>query len=119
MLDTSTIGLIQVEKSRIPEDDLMEIVLEAGATDMTTEDDLYEITTPPEAFEDVRSALEAKSIPVTMAEITMQPQNTIKLDGKQAEQMIKLYEAFDEHDDVQKVYANFDIDETTLEQLSN
>ncbi len=113
------IGFIQVEKARIPEDDLMEIVLEAGATDMTTEDEVYEIITPPEAFEDVRSALEAKSIPVAMAEITMQPQNTIKLDGKQAEQMLKLYEAFDEHDDVQRVYANFDIDEKTMEQLSN
>ncbi len=113
------IGLIQVEKARIPEDDLLEIVLEAGATDMSTEDDLYEITTPPEAFESVRSALEAKSIPVASAEITMTPQTTVKLEGKHAEQMIKLYEAFDDNDDVQKVYANFDIDEETLEQLSN
>jgi len=113
------IGLIQVEKERVPEDDLMEIVLEAGATDMTTEDDVYEITTPPETFESVRSALDAKSIPVMMAEVTKLPQTTVKLEGKQAEQMIKLYEAFDENEDVQKVYANFDIDEETMEQLSN
>ncbi|MCK4858647.1 MAG: YebC/PmpR family DNA-binding transcriptional regulator [candidate division Zixibacteria bacterium] len=111
-------GLIQIEQAKIGEDDLMEIVLDAGATDIDTDGDLYEVTTPPDNFEDVRAALEAKGIEMISAEITRVPQNTVRLESKQAEQMIKLFEALDEHDDIQKVYANFDIDDEILEQLS-
>lgn len=111
-------GFIQVECSQIGEDELMEIVLEAGATDMVTSDGSYEISATPEAFEDVRSALEAKGVETANAEVTMIAQNTVKLEGKYAEQMIKLYEELDDLDDVQNVYANFDIDDELLEQLS-
>jgi YebC/PmpR family DNA-binding regulatory protein len=111
-------GLIQIETDKIGEDELLEIVLEAGATDMDVQDDLYEITTPPDAFGEVQGALETKNIETASAEVTLVPQNTVKLDGKHAEQMIKLYEALDEHDDVQNVYANFDIDDEILERLS-
>jgi YebC/PmpR family DNA-binding regulatory protein len=112
------IGLIQVESDKIDEEQLMEIVLDAGASDFEVLEDLYEITTAPEALEDVVEALENKGIETALAEITMKPQNTVRLEGKHAEQMIKLYEALDEHDDVQKVYANFDIADEVLEQLS-
>ena len=111
-------GLIQIEKEKIGEDELLEIVLEAGATDLSLLDDLYEITTPPDAFDAVQSALEAKGVEMVSAEVTMVPQNTVKLEGKHAEQMIRLYEALDENEDVQNVYANFDIDDDILEQLS-
>jgi YebC/PmpR family DNA-binding regulatory protein len=111
-------GMIRIETDKIEEDSLLEIVLEAGATDVITADDSYEISTTPDAFEQVRSALEAKGIEMAEAEIAMVPQNTVKLEGKQAEQMIRLYEELDELDDVQHVYANFDIDDELLEQLS-
>jgi YebC/PmpR family DNA-binding regulatory protein len=111
-------GFIEVEKSRIGEDELLELVLDAGASDLSSEGETYEVTTPPEAFETVRATIEKKGIPMISAEVTLVPQNTVKLEGKQAEQMIKLYDALDENDDIQKVYANFDIDEATLEKLS-
>lgn len=111
-------GVIEVEKAKIAEDDLLELALEAGATDLSSEGDVFEITTPPEEFENVRAAIEKKGIPMVSAEVSKVPQNFVKLDAKHAEQMIKLYEALDEHDDVQKVYANFDIDDDILEKLS-
>lgn len=111
-------GLIEVETSKAPEDTLLELALEHGASDMTTEGDLFEITTPPDVFETVRAALESKGIPMASAEITMIPSNSVRLEGKHAESMIKLYEALEDHDDIQKAYANFDIDDAVLEQLS-
>lgn len=111
-------GYIEIDKSRISEDELLEMALDAGATDLSSEGPTYEITTPPERFENVRSVVEKKGIAMISAEVTMIPQNTVKLEGKHAEQMIKLYDALDENDDIQKVYANFDIDEETLEKLS-
>jgi YebC/PmpR family DNA-binding regulatory protein len=111
-------GVIEVEKSKISEDELLELALEAGANDVSSQGDVYEIATAPEAFEAVRLAVEKKGLPMVSAEVSRQPQNFVKLNAKQAEQMIKLYEALDEHDDVQKVYANFDIDDEILEKLS-
>jgi YebC/PmpR family DNA-binding regulatory protein len=111
-------GVIEVEKSRISEDELLELALEAGANDVSSQGDIYEITTAPEAFETVRLAVEKKGLPMVSAEVSRVPQNFVKLDAKHAEQMIKLYESLDEHDDVQKVYANFDIDDEILEKLS-
>jgi YebC/PmpR family DNA-binding regulatory protein len=110
-------GVIEVEKSRIGEDELLELALEAGANDVSSEGDVYEITTAPDAFEAVRLAVEKKGLPMVSAEVSKVPQNFVKLDAKHAEQMIKLYESLDEHDDVQKVYANFDIDDEILEKL--
>lgn len=110
-------GVIEVEKSRIGEDELLELALEAGANDVTSQGEVYEIVTAPETFEAVRVAVEKKGLPMVSAEVSKVPQNFVKLDAKHAEQMIKLYESLDEHDDVQKVYANFDIDDEILEKL--
>ena len=113
-----SMGVITVETSVVDEDTLMEIAIEAGASDMTNAGDVYEITTPPSDLETVRQALEAKSIPITSAETTMIPQNTVALNEKQAETMLKLYEALEDHDDVQSVYSNFDIADDIMEKLA-
>ena len=84
---------------------------------MVSEDELYEIYTGFEDFQDVKNNLEEKNIFLESAELTMIPQNTIKVEGKQAEQLMKLIEIFDEHDDVQNVYANFDIDDQEIERI--
>jgi YebC/PmpR family DNA-binding regulatory protein len=114
-------GYITVErdKTTLKEDELMEIAIDAGASDFSTDDDsLYEVFTEFNNFDKVRAAIESKGVPLGTAEITMIPQTQVKLEGKEAESMIKLYESLEENDDVQKVYANFDIDEKTLERLS-
>ncbi len=111
-------GVIRIPKDRANEDDLMDLAIEAGAEDLATEDDNYEIYTPFADFYKVRSAIEEKGFPIESAEITMIPQNYIKLDGKKAEQMLRLMSLLDEHDDIQDVYANFDIDDELMEQLS-
>ena len=111
-------GIIQVNKQKVDEEELMMTVLDAGALDMTLEDDYFEIVTPFEKFEAVKRALDEKKIPTSQAEITMIPQTTVKLEGKQAEQMLKLMEDLEEHDDVEKVYANFDIDIEIMEKMS-
>ena len=111
-------GIIQVEKGKVDEEELMMTVLDAGALDMSTEEDYYEIVTPFNKFEEVKQALDEKKIPYIQAELTMVPQTTIKLEGKQAEQMLRLMEGLEDHDDVQKVYANFDIDTEIMEKMS-
>jgi YebC/PmpR family DNA-binding regulatory protein len=111
-------GIIQVEKGKTDEEELMMSVLDAGALDMSTEEDYYEIVTPYNKFEEVKQALDAKEIPYIQAEMTMVPQTTIKLEGKQAEQMLRLMEELEDHDDVQKVFANFDIDTEIMEKMS-
>ncbi len=102
-------GVLTVPK-QFSEDEVLTTILDAGAEDMKTEEDAYEITTPPEDFEAVRKALEEKSINVENAEIQMVPQNTLKVEGKEAEHVLRLIEVLEEHDDVQHVYSNFDID---------
>lgn len=102
-------GVISVSKEKIKEDELLEMILEAGAEDMTTEDNVYEITTPPENFEPVKKALADKNIEPEDANVTFVPKNTVKVEGKTAEQVLKLLEALEDHDDVQGAYANFDI----------
>jgi YebC/PmpR family DNA-binding regulatory protein len=107
-------GIIRVMKANYGEDDLMNIIVDAGAEDMRTEDETYEISTMPEDFETVRQTLESKGIKMEEADMQRVPENTVKVDGKDAEQVLKLMEALEEHDDVQHVYANFDIDEKIL-----
>lgn len=109
-------GILSVPRAgqKLSEDDIMSVILEAGADDMQTESDVYSITTTPQAFETVKKALEGRGVTLENAALHMAPQNTIKVTGKDAEQLLKLMEAFDEHDDVQNVYANFDIDEKEL-----
>jgi YebC/PmpR family DNA-binding regulatory protein len=104
-------GLFIVPASACEEDRLMELVLEAGGEDLSRVDDVFEIITPPEAFNQVKAALEGQSLPVESSEITMIPKTTIKVSGKQAEQNLRLMESLEEYDDVQHVYSNFDIDE--------
>jgi len=104
-------GYIVVEKSAKSEDELFEIAIEAGADDMQLEGDVFEIYTAPENFDAVHEAVKAAGIEPQAAEISMIPQNYIELAGDDAKKMLKLYEALDDNDDVQKVYANFDIDE--------
>lgn len=110
-------GVITVPK-KYNEDDLMMIVLDAGAEDMTTEEDLFEIITKPQDLEPVKKALEAASIEITEASSEMVPQNTIKVEGKEAESVLKLMEALEEHDDVQNVYSDFDIDASVMENMN-
>jgi YebC/PmpR family DNA-binding regulatory protein len=110
-------GIITVETSVCDEDTILEVALDAGASDMTNQGDIYEIISPAGEMETVRATIEAKSIPIVSAEVTMVPQNTVKLNERQAETMLKLYEALEEHDDVQNVYANFDIDDNIMNKL--
>lgn len=112
-------GSISVAKSRYEEDELMEIVLEAGAEDMRTEEDTYEITTSADGFLAVQEALETKGLTPDSAEIALVPENTVKIENKDAEQVLKLMEMLEDHDDVQHVYANFDIDDDVLASFNN
>ncbi len=102
-------GYLVVNRTKVDEDKLMTLALEAGAEDMQTEDENFVVTTPPNDFEKVKKALEDGGVVPEVAEITMIPQTYVKLDGKEAQQMLRLVEALEDNDDVQNVYANFDI----------
>lgn len=108
-------GYIVVDKAAKSEDELFEIAIEAGADDMQDEGDVFEIFTAPDSFEAVSDAIKAAGIEPQASEVSMIPQNYIKLEGSDAKTMMKLYDAIDDNDDVQKVYANFDIDENEME----
>lgn len=111
-------GYFVLEKSAASEEKLLDIVLNAGADDMREDGDNYEVFSTPEKFEEVKAALEAAHIPLAVAEISMIPQSYVKLEGKDAQTMLKLMEALEEHEDVQNVWANFDIDEAELQAAS-
>ena len=108
-------GLIFVQKDSIDEDELFLIAADAGAEDLETQEEQIQIICPFEDFESVRVAIKESHADISLAETTMVPQTTIKLDEKQAEQMIRLMDLLDDNDDVQKVYANFDIPDDILE----
>jgi YebC/PmpR family DNA-binding regulatory protein len=109
-------GYILVDKTKISEDELMAIALDGGAEDMKNDpqEDNYEIITAPEDLNKVKSAIESRGVQITLAEITMLPKSYVQLDEKDAEQMLRLYEALEDHDDVQNVYANFNIPDEIL-----
>jgi YebC/PmpR family DNA-binding regulatory protein len=112
-------GLLQVEKEGVTEEQLMEMALEAGAEDVVEEDDEFQVITAPESFDAVRDALEANKVRFIDASITMIPQNNIEVtDEKIAISLLKLLENLEDHDDVQTVHANFDIDDDLMEKLS-
>ena len=111
-------GIFLVETSTIEEDKLMEIALESGAEDVTIEDDVYQITCEPSDFEDVRNFLETASVNISSSEITMIPSTTVKVEGKHAEQLMKLMDKLEDQEDVQNVYSDFDIPEELMEQFS-
>jgi len=112
-------GYILVEKTNIDEDSLMLIALESGAEDLKNDpgEDSYEIITAPEDMNKVKTSLEAAGIPLSLAEITMLPRSYISLDGKSAEQMIRLIEALEEHEDTQNVYTNVDIPDEVMDRV--
>jgi YebC/PmpR family DNA-binding regulatory protein len=112
-------GDILVAKSAAKEDDLMGIVLEAGAEDMRDDGENWEVLTETSAYEAVVEALKKTGIETISASVAMIPQNYIKLEGQSATQMIRLVEALEEHDDVQNVHANFDIDQKLLEEVAS
>jgi YebC/PmpR family DNA-binding regulatory protein len=108
-------GEIVVPKELADEDKMLNIVLEAGADDLKDDGSTWYVVTPPEKFDAVREALVKAGITPSSAEMGMVPQNYVKLTGSQAQQMLRLVEALEEHDDVQHVYANFDIDESEIQ----
>jgi YebC/PmpR family DNA-binding regulatory protein len=110
---------IYVAAEKVSEDQLMSVVLEAGGDDLRQDGDSWEILSAPEAHEAVQKALEAAGIAVLEASIAMVPKNLVKLEGKNAAGMLRLNDALEEHEDVQNVYSNFDIDEKEMEALEH
>jgi len=110
-------GLIIVEKSESDEETLMEVGLEAGAEDVRDEGDCFEIITDPGSFEAVKEAVEKASIKIELAEVTMIPQTQTRLEGKEAEQMVRFMEALDDCDDIQQFYSNADISDEVLKAM--
>ncbi|MEW6531040.1 MAG: YebC/PmpR family DNA-binding transcriptional regulator [Thermodesulfobacteriota bacterium] len=111
-------GMIVLSGQGLNEDQVMELALEAGAQDVQPEGNTFEVTTEPSDFETVRAAVEEKGWKTELAEVTMIPQTTVALVGKQAEQMLKMMDALDDDEDIQKVYANFDISEEQMLEIS-
>jgi YebC/PmpR family DNA-binding regulatory protein len=112
-------GYIVVPKSAIKEDDLMNLVLENGGEDLRDDGENWEIFTDPSAYENVLEAVKKAGLTTAISEISMIPQNYIKLEGANAGNMIRLIEALEDHDDVQHVYSNFDVDQKQLEEVAS
>ncbi len=110
-------GNIIFDKKETNEDALMELVLEAGGDDILEQENEYEVITDPESFESVKEAIDNAGFKYVLAQLSMVSQNTVKLDGKQAEQMLRLMEQMEDCDDVQNVYANFDIPDEIMDKL--
>lgn len=112
-------GLITVGAASVNEDDLMELALGAGADDLENTGEAFEITCEPSVYEELKKTLEAKGIPIEMAEISMVPQNLVEVGSEAvAKRVISMMEAFDDHEDVQNAYANFDIPEEIMAKVS-
>lgn len=111
-------GIVQVEHEGLEEDRVMEAALEAGAEDLSDAGEIFEVVTPPERLHSVREALEAAGMKARSAELTMVPKNTVRLAGDAAASILKLLDAIEDHDDVQNVSANLDVDPEELEKLS-
>ncbi len=111
-------GQILIELDKANEDDLMALVLDAGADDLRNDGSCWEVISAPESHEAVLEAVQKAKIPVENAEVAMIPKNLVKLEGKSAAGMLRLSEILEEHEDVQNVYSNFDIDEKEMEALS-
>jgi len=112
-------GYFLIDKNLAKEDELMAIALDAGAEDFKADDKNYEITTSPQDFERIKQVLIDKGVKFQDAEVTMVPSSTIKVEGNEAKQVLGLIEALEEHDDVQNVYANFDISDEIMEQVAS
>jgi len=112
-------GLISLDKDKVDEEKLMEVALEAGAEDINDEESTLEIITEVKDFETVRDALDKNGLSYVFAKVSMIPQNTVKLQDKEAEQFLKLVEALEDSDDVQDVYSNCDISDEVMEKISS
>ncbi len=110
-------GRIAFEKGSVDEDKLFEIALEAGADDVRTEESELVVITSPDTFESVKAAIEESGLKYASAEITMIPKNNVRIEGKEAERMLRLMENLEDSDDVQNVYSNFDITEELMQAL--
>jgi YebC/PmpR family DNA-binding regulatory protein len=111
-------GHIVIDGTKVDEEKLMSVALDAGAEDLQQEESVFAVTTRPKDFDKVREAIAKSGIQPITAEISMLPKSTVRLEGKPAEQMLKLMEELEEHDDVQNVYANFDIPEEIMAALT-
>jgi YebC/PmpR family DNA-binding regulatory protein len=111
-------GYFAIPKVAVEEEKIMELALEAGAEDVRDGGDQWEVTSDPNDYGVVREALERAEMPLETSDLTMFPKNTVKVEGKEAEQMLRLMEMLEDCDDVQNVYANFDIDDAEMERLA-
>ncbi len=112
-------GLVSIDKSAVDEERLLELALEAGADDVKDEGSSFDVTMDPSVFEQVKQVLEKAGISYSFAEITKIPQSTVQLEGKAAEQMLKLLAVLEDNDDVNAVHANFDIDDEVIERMGS
>jgi YebC/PmpR family DNA-binding regulatory protein len=108
-------GLIVLQKESVDEERLLSLALEAGAEDVREDEDEFDVITDPSDFETVKKAIDDAGLTYTVAEVTKIPKNTVKLEGKKAQQMLNLMQALEDHDDVSHVYANFDIPDDVIE----
>ena len=111
-------GCLRVTQADVSEEELLEVTLESGAEDIQIEGDDFAIYAPVEAFGGVKEALQAASVPIRSGGLTMVPQNAAHVEGRDAQATLKLIEILEDHDDVQNVYSNFDIDETEMEAIA-
>ncbi|MEE9292483.1 MAG: YebC/PmpR family DNA-binding transcriptional regulator [Acidobacteriota bacterium] len=107
-------GYVVIDKNAAGEEVLLDLVLEAGGDDVRDDGANWEVLTPPDRLEDVKEALKAKGIPSTTSELSMVPKTSVKVEGKKARQLLTMMEALEDHDDIQNVWANFDIDESEI-----
>ena len=110
-------GIITIQSDQIEEDELLDLVIDAGADDMKSEENIYEIITDPANYEAVKQAIEDKQINIDSAEVAKYPKNTVKVESKSAGQLLKLMDILEDHEDVNNIYSNFDIDMKVLEEL--
>jgi transcriptional/translational regulatory protein YebC/TACO1 len=111
-------GLVLFDKNTVDEERLIEVVLDAGAEDVREREREFEVITDPAPHEDVKRAAEDAGLRYSFAEVTMIPQSTVQLRGKEAEKMLSLMEGLEDSDDIQRVYANFDIPDEVMERLA-
>jgi YebC/PmpR family DNA-binding regulatory protein len=111
------VGLITLDRSKVKEDDVLSAALDAGAEDIRTATDVFEVVSSPEQFFKVKQALERAKLPILSADVTLVPKSTVRVEGKDAQRVLQLMDALEEHDDVQRAYANFDIPDEILQQV--
>lgn len=112
-------GLISFEKGKVDEEEVMAVAIDAGAEDIRSTETTIDVITAPEDFERVKEAIDKSGLQYVVAQVTMVPKTTVSVEGKQAQQVLSLIEALEDHDDVQEVYANFDIADELLESLKS